>query len=93
MDVAGDTPSYRLDELQTVDDVFAVSGETMREHTGRSVVKLNVDGKTHFLKRFWLEPSQLFKGHVRRGFHELRIIDWLNTHGFAGPKVVPGPLR
>lgn len=88
MDVAGDTTSYRFDELQTIDDVFAVSGEAMREHTGRSVVRLNVDGKTHFLKRFWLEPSQLFKGHVRRGFHELRIIDWLNTTGFAGPKVV-----
>lgn len=88
MDVAAATNCYKLSDLDQIENVFAAVGESMREHKGRSVVRLQVDGKTHFLKRFWLAPSQLFKGHVRRGFHELRIIDWLNTKGFAGPVVV-----
>ncbi|MCH9002395.1 MAG: hypothetical protein IIC02_07455 [Planctomycetes bacterium] len=88
MDVAAATNCYKLSDLDQIEDVFAAVGESMRAHKGRSVVRLQVDGKTHFLKRFWLAPSQLFKGHVRRGFHELRIIDWLNTNGFAGPVVV-----
>ena len=77
-----------LSSFGSVGDVFAVVGETMRVHKGRSVVQLQLEGGTHFLKRFWLVPSQLFKGHVRRGFHELRMIDWLNANGFAGPRVV-----
>ena len=88
MDVAATTSSYTLGDLDQVEDAFAVVGESMRTHKGRSVVRLQVDGKTHFLKRFWLAPSQLFKGHVRRGFHELQIIDWLNTNGFLGPQVI-----
>ena len=88
MDAAAATNCYRLSDLDQIEDVFAAVGESMREHKGRSVVRLQVDGNTHFLKRFWLAPSQLFKGHVRRGFHELRIIDWLHTNGFTGPVVV-----
>ncbi len=88
MDKAAATTNYKLGDLDQIEDVFAAVGESMRTHKGRSVVRLQVDGKTHFLKRFWLATSQLFKGHVRRGFHELRIIDWLNTNGFAGPEVI-----
>jgi len=77
-----------LSSFGSVGDVFAVVGETMRAHKGRSVVQVDLDGVTHFLKRFWLTPSQLFKGHVRRGFHELRMIDWLYANGFEGPRVV-----
>ncbi len=60
----------------------------MRIHQGRSVVKLCVGGKPHYLKRYWLSPSQLLQRHVSRGRHELRMIDWLNDNGFAGPRVV-----
>ncbi len=76
------------DGFRGVCDVFALSGDDMRVHKGRSVVMVTVDGKTHFLKRFWFSPSQLFKRHLARGFHEMRMIDWLNDNGFAGPQIV-----
>lgn len=60
----------------------------MRTHKGRSVTKISVDGRPCYLKRYWLAPSQLFKRHMGRGCHELRMIDWLNDNGFAGPRVV-----
>ncbi len=60
----------------------------MRAHAGRSVVRLVVDGKVHYLKRYWLARSQILKGRVGRGVRELRMIDWLAEHGFAGPRVV-----
>ncbi len=75
-------------KCQNVDDAFAIIGDEMRVHKGRSVIAVSVDERTHYLKRFWLTPSQLFKRHVARGFHELRMIDWLNGNGFAGPKIV-----
>jgi len=50
-------------------------------------VALDVDGRPHYLKRYWLDWTQLFKRHVARGLHELRMIDWLNENGFAGPVV------
>ena len=78
----------RLEDFADVDRVFAMQGDDMRVHKGRSVVALTVDGGTHYLKRFWLTPSQALKRHVARGFHEMRMIDWLNTQGFAGPKIV-----
>lgn len=65
-----------------------MDGAAVRIHQGRSVVKLCVDGKPHYLKRYWLSPSQLLQRHVSRGRHELRMIDWLNDNGFAGPRVV-----
>ncbi len=88
-----------LNDIQTVHDAFALKGEDMRVHKGRSVVAVTFNGKMHYLKRFWFVPSQAFKRHVARGFHELRMIDWLNDRGFAGPKVVRrghsrgGPFR
>ena len=60
----------------------------MRTHKGRSVTKVTVDGRPCYLKRYWFAPTQLFKRHVARGCHELRMIDWLNENGFAGPRVV-----
>lgn len=89
----------RLEKLTTVEDAFALTGEEMRVHKGRSVVAVTLDGKRHYLKRFWFVPSQAFKRYVARGLHELRMIDWLNRNGFAGPKVVRrghsgvGPFR
>ena len=77
-----------LDTLRTVKDYFAVKGQDVRLHKGRSVVSIMVDGRRHFLKRYWLAPSQIVKRHVTRGMHELAMIDWLNENGFAGPKVV-----
>ncbi len=77
-----------LDDLETVTDFFAVEGKDVRVHKGRSVVSVMADGRKHFLKRYWLAPSQIFKRHVSRGMHELKMIDWLNENGFAGPKVV-----
>lgn len=77
-----------LDAFETVRDVFAISGDEMRTHKGRSVVAVQIDGRTHYLKRFWFVPSQMFKRYVARGFHEMRMIDWLNDSGFAGPKIV-----
>ena len=59
----------------------------MRAHKGRSVTRIMVDGRLCYLKRYWWTPSQLFKGHVSRGCHELDVIDWLNGNGFAGPRV------
>ncbi len=82
------TATLSLDTFRSVDTAFAVVGEDMRVHKGRSVVRVSVDGRTHYLKRYWLAPSQLFKRHVARGFHELRMIDWLNANGLSGPEVV-----
>jgi tRNA A-37 threonylcarbamoyl transferase component Bud32 len=77
-----------LDAFQTARDAFAVDGDEMRTHKGRSVVAVEIDGRRHYLKRFWFTPSQVFKRYVARGFHEMRMIDWLNGNGFAGPKIV-----
>ena len=68
--------------------VFAIEGEELRSHKGRSVVAVSIDGRAHFLKRFWFVPSRPYKRNVACGLHELRMIDWLNSHGFAGPHVV-----
>ena len=93
------TDGLTIDAFRNIRDVFAITGDDMRVHKGRSVVMVTVDGKTHYLKRFWLSPSQLFKRHVARGFHEMGMIDWLNGKGFAGPRIVRrgwagiGPLR
>lgn len=72
----------------SVDAAFGVSGQSMRAHAGRSVVRVTVDGRVHYLKRYWLNPRQFFQRHVARGRHELRMIDWLNEVGGAGPRVV-----
>lgn len=83
----------------SIRDVFALQGDDMRTHRGRSVVALTIDGRRHFLKRFWLDLAKPFARSVSRGLHELRMIDWLNDNGFAGPKIVRrgssslGPLR
>jgi len=77
-----------LDHFRSIGDAFGIRGFDLRAHAGRSVTKVTVDGRACYLKRYWLAPSQLFKGHVSRGCHELRMIDWLNEHGFAGPRVV-----
>lgn len=77
-----------LDAFETVRDAFTVTGDEMRTHMGRSVVAVQIDGQTHYLKRFWFVPSQMFKRYVARGFHEMRMIDWLNDSGFAGPKII-----
>ncbi|MCH8207280.1 MAG: hypothetical protein IH956_09800, partial [Chloroflexi bacterium] len=62
-----------LKNLQSVEDVFALKGDDMRVHKGRSVVAITLDGKRHYLKRFWVVPSRVFKRHVARGLHELRM--------------------
>ncbi len=77
-----------LDDFKSVEKAFAVEGAAMRLHKGRSVVKICVEGHPHYLKRYWLDPSQIFQRHVTRGHHELRMIDWLNNNGFAGPRIV-----
>jgi len=74
--------------FDSVPSAFDVDGLEMRSHKGRSVVQVNVEGKAHYLKRYWLAGSQIFQRHVARGHHELRMIDWLNEQGFAGPRVV-----
>ena len=74
--------------FDNIDQVFAIEGESMQTHTGRSVVRVSVDGRPHFLKRFWLTPRQVFRRLVAQGVHELAMIDWLNDNGFAGPIVV-----
>ncbi len=74
--------------FDSVPSAFAVAGLEMRSHKGRSVVQVNLEGRVHYLKRYWLAGSQIFQRHVARGHHELRMIDWLNQHGFAGPSVV-----
>ena len=81
-------PVATLDRFRSIADVFGVRGFDMRTHKGRSVTKVSVDGRACYLKRYWLAPSQLFKRHVGRGCHELRMIDWLNDNGFAAPRVV-----
>lgn len=73
--------------FRSTTEAFAARGETMRAHRGRSVVRIDRDGRNYYLKRYWLDKSQLFKRHVARGFHELRMIDWLNDNGFLGPRV------
>lgn len=78
------TPMSRFD---TTGGAFTVRGEVMRAHAGRSVLRVTVDGRPHYLKRYWLAVSQVFQGHVSRGRHELRMIDWLNRYGSAGPRV------
>lgn len=81
-------PIATVDRLRSITDVFDLRGFDLRTHKGRSVTKIAVDGKPCYLKRYWLAPSQLFKRHVARGCHELRMIDWLNDNGFAAPRVV-----
>ncbi len=81
-------PAVSWDAFQTMDGVFAMVGEELRLHKGRSVVAVSINGHQFFLKRFWFVPSRPYKRNVVRGLHELRMIDWLNSHGFAGPKVV-----
>lgn len=77
-----------LNHFDKIDGAFAVRGDEMRVHKGRSVVAVEVDGIPHYLKRYWLDWTQVFKRHVARGMHELRMIDWLNESGFAGPVIV-----
>ncbi|MFQ5462692.1 MAG: lipopolysaccharide kinase InaA family protein [Phycisphaerae bacterium] len=77
-----------MEDFADVDRVFAMQGDDMRVHKGRSVVALSIDGGTYYLKRFWWTPSQALKRFVARGFHEMRMIDWLNDQGFAGPDIV-----
>lgn len=77
-----------LTDIDGVAAAFAAAGDEMRAHAGRSVIRLTLDGETHYLKRYWLAASQVFQRHVARGLHELRMIDWLNGSGFAGPEVV-----
>ncbi len=74
--------------FDSVSAAFAVDGLEMRSHKGRSVEQVIVEGGVHYLKRYWLAGSQIFQRHVARGYHELRMIDWLNQQGFTGPKVV-----
>jgi tRNA A-37 threonylcarbamoyl transferase component Bud32 len=83
----------RLSDFDSVDHAFKAVGTIMRAHTGRSVTRVEVDGRPHYLKRYWWSPSQAFLGHVRRGRHELAMIDWLNESGFAGPRVVSRGLQ
>lgn len=93
-----DTNDLSLSAFDAIDAVFAIEGDDMRTHRGRSVVAVSVDSERHFLKRFWFDPVQPFKRNVARGFHELHMIDWLNSSGFHGPSVVrrgrggPGPF-
>ncbi len=83
----------------SIRDVFALQGDEVRTHRGRSVVALTIHGRRHFLKRFWLDLAKPFGRSVSRGLHEMRMIDWLNNNGFAGPRIVRrgssgvGPLR
>lgn len=81
-------PATTVEHFGSTADVFGIEGVTVRAHKGRSVVKIRTNTKTYYLKRYWLAPSQMFKRHVTRGFHELRMIDWLNNNGFAGPRIV-----
>ncbi len=87
MDALSDT-KLTLADFDSIDGVFALCGEDMRTHKGRGVVRVRVDGRNCYLKRYWLAASQVFQRHVARGFHELRMIDWLNDNGFAGPNVL-----
>ena len=73
---------------ETVAGAFALRGETMRAHEGRSVVRLRDGSRTWFLKRFWISRRRFFKRTVSPGRHELRMIDWLVGQGFNGPRVV-----
>jgi len=77
-----------LTAFDSVDRAFAVEGEPMRLHRGRSVVRVQVDGAWCYLKRFWWTPSQTLRRFVSQGLHELAMIDWLNSHGFCGPNVI-----
>ncbi len=77
-----------LSDFDDLDAVFRLKGEPMQTHQGRSVTRVAVDGQTHYLKRFWLTPTQIFRRFVAQGMHELAMIDWLNGNGFAGPVVV-----
>ena len=86
--VAVSDTSLTLADFDSIDGVFALRGEDMRTHKGRGVIRVQVDGRNCYLKRYWLAASQVFQRHVTRGFHELRMIDWLNDNGFAGPNVV-----
>ncbi len=83
-----DTKSFSLKDFEDIDAVFEIEGDDMRTHRGRSVVAVAVEGRRHFLKRFWFDSHQPFKRNVARGFHELRMIDWLARNRFLGPKVV-----
>ncbi|MCA9252717.1 MAG: lipopolysaccharide kinase InaA family protein [Phycisphaerae bacterium] len=80
--------SMSLSDFDDLDAAFRIKGEPMQTHQGRSVTRLTVDGQTHFLKRFWLTPTQIFRRFVVQGMHELAMIDWLNSNNFTGPEVV-----
>lgn len=82
------TSPLTLDSFSDLDRVFAIEGDAIRLHRGRGVVRIAVDGRDHFLKRYWFRPSRPLKRHVALGFHELRMIDWLSENGFTGPRVV-----
>ena len=82
------TSTLSLDTFSDLDRVFAIEGDAVRLHRGRGVVRVLVDGSTHYLKRYWFRPSRPFKRHVALGFHELSMIDWLSANGFVGPCVV-----
>ena len=95
----GLTTATTLDCFDSPRTAFDIAGDAMRVHRGRSVVALNINGHTHYLKRYWLTWSKLFKRQVARGFHELRMADWLQANGFLGPRIVRrgqgalGPIR
>ena len=82
------TNAIEIAGFASLRDVFAMEGDEMRTHRGRSVVALTVNGHRHFLKRFWLDLTKPFGRSVSRGLHEMRMIDWLNGNGFAGPRIV-----
>ena len=77
-----------LSDFDNLNHVFQIDGEPMQTHPGRSVVRLNIDGQTCFLKRYWLIGRQVFRRFIAQGLHELAMIDWLNANGFSGPEVV-----
>lgn len=80
--------TWSLSDFGDLDRVFAIKGEAMMVHAGRSVVRVDVEGRPHFLKRYWLTPLQVFRRFCAQGLHELAMIDWLNSRGFLGPEVV-----
>lgn len=82
------TTAATLDCFDSPRTAFGIAGDAMRVHRGRSVVALNINGHPHYLKRYWLTWSKLFKRQVARGFHELRMADWLEANGFLGPRIV-----
>ncbi|MCA9772558.1 MAG: hypothetical protein KC466_09115 [Myxococcales bacterium] len=82
------SPAMDPDSWRDMDRVFALEGEPMRVHrNGRGVWRLDLSDGTYYLKRFWFRFRYPMKSRLSRGNHELRMIDWLNANGFAGPEV------